>query len=587
MTEPAGGQPGSSGVQWVGRNPDNQLPYVCWNHLPACIQNGDGAPFKTLFQGGYVIYFFALVHKIGRWMLPQNRVLMVTHAAVYQCMLTSHINRCVKIENLAEVYCLRRKNENWLGVKVDRARAPKEHDMLFDVAAPKVLDNFKAVVGRLYRDKMKKELPMLELGKDQSIKRFLHLKKDADFEVKKEPFVLQRDVWRAHAQRKKRAFDDSRAPSTAPSISGLAIEETVHLLKTETDSPCGLPRFPSEDRSPSPAPALGPAALGPAPAVRAVPSLGDRAASVDGRPPIAPPAQPAAAPAKPQYRMDEPLLVRRSSGHWDPCRVFDVRAESYLVETTETLAQKEVFFDDTDALLRRPPQDHRGLEVRVRDRVRLTAAVGGVSPGAVGTVVQIPGAAGHAVASARFPGRDAPLDVAAADIEWCSTDHSGAIVGYEDEVELLRDVTYDCRVRRRGGAAPGRDVRWEDCGEGHAVDSGGGAGGRAPRGGAAVCRRRDDRREGGRHPRHRHQGTARRRPVRVEPELRHQRRRGGRRRGGPVPAAPPAAHLDPPGPPGGAGAGAARSDAVFGGGGARGGRRAGGGAVVVGPAAVF
>ncbi|KAJ9467479.1 hypothetical protein DIPPA_14136 [Diplonema papillatum] len=224
-------------IKVSGTNPDNGLSYVCWNHLPVAIRDS----FKNFFQqqGGIVIYFCAQVHKVGRKIIPQTRVLLISHACLYQCMSNSDVNRCVKISDIAELIF---SHDDWLGVRV-----PSQYDLLFKMQNRDSLDNFRHVLSVLYRELVGKELKVTRLEKKKPIKALLSLKKPPRFELKMEPVVLKCDVWRAHFQRQR---EGQREAQESKHVAFAKIDFTklatttdiMHAAPPGADSECSTPR---------------------------------------------------------------------------------------------------------------------------------------------------------------------------------------------------------------------------------------------------------------------------------------------------------------------------------------------------------
>eukprot|EP01064_Diplonema_japonicum_P006843 TRINITY_DN14672_c1_g1_i1.p1 TRINITY_DN14672_c1_g1~~TRINITY_DN14672_c1_g1_i1.p1 ORF type:complete len:1278 (+),score=300.96 TRINITY_DN14672_c1_g1_i1:101-3934(+) len=352
-------------MQVSGTNQDNNLPYVCWNHLPPNVSEH----VKKLFQndGGVVMYFFALVHKVGRKVVPQTRVLMVSHNAIWQCMPTSEVNRCVKIEDMSEVLI---SHDSWLGIKV-----PKEYDLLLVPTSKEALKNFQHVATVLYKQLTKKDLRVTKLREDQNIKSMLNLKKPSRFEVKKQLFVLKRDVWRVH-YRKQRAVaaaaDEGRLGQNDASpidMAKLVAESTENLLKTAPpglDSPCDSPvGSPLARDSPSPCPIPTITQTEPTPKGRSQSRHFDEIG--EERNPVLPPSEDSV--KHPVYIIGDFLEIRRSSG-WEPCVVYTIENSSYVV-TTNTNEKKQVFFPEASTYLRRATFDTFGDTLKPAHHVRL------------------------------------------------------------------------------------------------------------------------------------------------------------------------------------------------------------------------
>ena len=240
--------------------PQGDLPTVCWSNLPEA-HRGD---FSDLFNknGGVVLHFFAVVHKIGWNILPvPTRVLMVSHSSIYQCMTTQHVNRCVLIKDVSDILYT---SDNWLGIKVDKDR---EHDMLFKVPRRETLQAFIHVVKTISDQVCGPGYLNIRDLVDESVKPLVSLKKHPDFKVQTQPFVLKIAVWREKKRQEKArkaalaaaaegaADDDSTAPPQPVDVQQLADPATLDLIQTAPfDTPRSSPSTAAVCRSNHPPP---------------------------------------------------------------------------------------------------------------------------------------------------------------------------------------------------------------------------------------------------------------------------------------------------------------------------------------------
>eukprot|EP01059_Diplonema_ambulator_P002614 TRINITY_DN12240_c0_g1_i1.p1 TRINITY_DN12240_c0_g1~~TRINITY_DN12240_c0_g1_i1.p1 ORF type:complete len:1035 (+),score=256.64 TRINITY_DN12240_c0_g1_i1:243-3347(+) len=210
----------SEGVHLSTHNPDTGLPYVSWNHLSTKVREPFAPLFKT--ENAKVVYYFAVIMKISHLGLPQQRVVIITHDSLIQCMLNSDITRCVLISDIEDIII---SHDNWFGVVI-----PKQCDMLFKLS-PQQVAYMRQVLAVLYKHLSGSDLKFNELRETANIKGMLRLQKPPNFSVKPPTLLRRKDVIKGY---QKRSSSVRSAPSPCP----------LNLAPLEADSPLLSPRSP-------------------------------------------------------------------------------------------------------------------------------------------------------------------------------------------------------------------------------------------------------------------------------------------------------------------------------------------------------
>ena len=360
------------------QNPDNGLGYVCWNHLPKHPEHL-AEKFRPLFQiegrgsGGVVLYFFAVVGKVGWKIMPQERVLFLSHSAIFQCMTSAEINRCVKIVDVDEIFI----EQDWIGIKAK----PPEYDLLLKMHDEPTREKFLGVITTLYKELTKGSILKVSQG-SKSIKSLLKVKKPKGWELHVENFVKRKDLWRAQVRKERTKQRNSEAASSAASaLSPFTLDPSgvdtqpqlpINVMSLEDPSTTALlatagPEDTTPFASPASSPLSDPAAVSPrvSQAEPIMPKITTMATS--------------------KYKVGDILQVRRSTGLWEECIVrrvedreviVDGKAEPpyYGVEVSESPSvgqKKQVFFSEQDTYLRALPVDAEGSTIKEGDVVVL------------------------------------------------------------------------------------------------------------------------------------------------------------------------------------------------------------------------
>ena len=189
----------------VSMNPENGLSYICWEHLPADIRPN----FASFFKGeqSKVIYYFTVLNKISRKILPKERVLMVTHNAIYiNEVSTGNVTRCIAVQ---DIKCIHVTADLLLGIEV-----PSQFDLLVSVNEAQKKALTVDVLPVVFQHVTRKTLLVNKLSKTQKIKNILNLKKPKGWRNELAPVMRRIDSVKSSSPARSRAASISTYQGT-------------------------------------------------------------------------------------------------------------------------------------------------------------------------------------------------------------------------------------------------------------------------------------------------------------------------------------------------------------------------------------
>ncbi|KAJ9472233.1 hypothetical protein DIPPA_29048 [Diplonema papillatum] len=247
------GTPSPEVLRAVSFNSEVQLPYVSWNNIPEKWRSG----FESIFKGknAQVVFFFTLVQKVGHTVLPQERVVFVTHNAVYQCMPNAKVNRCVAIEDINDVLLSTEDNAEWVGLIV---RKNNEYDLLF-VMSSEQKRRFMHVLTTLFMHITGRDLKTKTLRPSDNIVKMLKLNKPKGWECKLQEGWKRKDALASSV----RSASGGSSRGYSPYASSRYHPEELDSQTPSSARGTAKLRHPAELENPESCPANPPAAQSP------------------------------------------------------------------------------------------------------------------------------------------------------------------------------------------------------------------------------------------------------------------------------------------------------------------------------------
>eukprot|EP01065_Artemidia_motanka_P038742 TRINITY_DN4758_c0_g2_i2.p1 TRINITY_DN4758_c0_g2~~TRINITY_DN4758_c0_g2_i2.p1 ORF type:complete len:391 (+),score=23.03 TRINITY_DN4758_c0_g2_i2:54-1175(+) len=174
------------------------LRCVEWDELPVRHRNA----FRLLFlaDGGRVFHFFEVVQKAGRWSVSStDRVVVVSHCALYVFLPNSDVRRCVPVVDVDELLVSSpdEGGEIWVGVRVT-----KQYDLIFHLKSRERCKELEHVLCTLHkqlspiRDGNARTLPVHHVQKPDHPRNHLFLRSSGHRLTKQMlmPLVLKKQL---------------------------------------------------------------------------------------------------------------------------------------------------------------------------------------------------------------------------------------------------------------------------------------------------------------------------------------------------------------------------------------------------------